>query len=89
MRFRKITPLNWIPKPWKNGKATIQLVIFPEKASLEKGDFLFRVSIASTTQSGSFSQFPGYDRVLASLLETEALLLKHADRQEKDQGGAS
>jgi environmental stress-induced protein Ves len=84
MRFRKITPANWISKPWKNGGgSTIQLVIFPEKASLEKEDFLLRVSIASTTQSGSFSQFPGYDRVLASL-ETESLLLKHADRDEKD-----
>jgi environmental stress-induced protein Ves len=82
LRFRKILPANWVSQPWKNGGgSTIQLVIFPEKASLEKGDFLLRVSIASTTQSGSFSSFPGYDRVLASL-ETGSLLLKHEDREE-------
>lgn len=52
--------------PWKNGGGeTVEIAIFPEKASL--ADFDWRVSMATVATDGPFSSFPGIDRTLSIL----------------------
>ncbi len=51
--------------PWKKGGGvTREMFIVPEGATLENEDFLWRLSSADISESGPFSVFPGYDRVL-------------------------
>lgn len=69
--------------PWKNGGgSTKQLLISPANADLS--DFDYRVSIASVSSSGPFSQFIGIDRQLC-LLEGEGLKL-HIQGDNLDSG---
>ncbi len=50
--------------PWKNGKGeTAEIAVFPEGAAL--GEFGWRLSMATVSEPGPFSAFPGIDRVLA------------------------
>ncbi|WP_394700834.1 HutD family protein [uncultured Cohaesibacter sp.] len=50
--------------PWKNGKGeTVEIAISPEGAALSEFDW--RLSMASVTEPGPFSPFPGIARVLA------------------------
>ncbi|WP_321503347.1 HutD family protein [Breoghania sp.] len=59
--------------PWKNGKGeTAEIALFPEDAGLE--DFGWRLSMASVSEPGAFSIFPGIDRVLA-IVQGEGLRL--------------
>ncbi len=52
--------------PWKNGGGeTVEIAVFPEKASLS--DFDWRVSMATVASDGPFSSFPGIDRTLSIL----------------------
>ena len=65
--------------PWKNGRGvTDELLVLPEGASFERGDFDVRVSRASVPESGPFSSFAGFDRVLVVTGGT-GLLLAHGD----------
>jgi environmental stress-induced protein Ves len=51
--------------PWKNGKGTtLQIGIFPAEVDFSRSNFIWRVSSAPVLGPGSFSQFPGYERVL-------------------------
>lgn len=69
--------------PWKNGGgSTKQLLISPSHADLS--DFDYRISIASVSSSGPFSQFIGIDRQLC-LLEGEGLKL-HIQGDNLDSG---
>jgi environmental stress-induced protein Ves len=53
---------------WKNGLGfTDEIAIYPEGASLARGDFLWRVSSARIERSSPFSAFPHHDRVLVVL----------------------
>ncbi len=62
--------------PWKNGGGlTKQIAIYPAHASLEKGDFTWRLSSAQIEKPGPFSSFPDFRRFLA-LVKGEALTLK-------------
>ncbi|WDZ75924.1 HutD family protein [Ensifer adhaerens] len=57
---------NYKRMPWKNGGGeTVEIAVFPEKASL--GDFDWRVSMATVATDGPFSSFPGIDRTLSIL----------------------
>jgi environmental stress-induced protein Ves len=50
---------------WKNGQGvTSQIYIYPESASLDKNDFLFRLSSAKIERDGPFSAFAGKQRLL-------------------------
>ena len=52
------------PAPWKNGGgSTTEIAIAPSGALLDNFDW--RVSLATISQSGPFSLFPGIDRTLA------------------------
>jgi len=49
--------------PWKNGGgSTTEVTVFPPGATFD--DFEWRISLATITQSGPFSVFPGIDRTL-------------------------
>lgn len=64
--------------PWKNGGGkTMQVAVCPEAADMD--GFAWRISIATITQAGPFSIFPGIDRTLA-ILEGEGLALTIGDR---------
>lgn len=50
--------------PWKNGGgSTTEIAVAPPGAGFD--DFDWRISLATITQSGPFSVFPGIDRSLA------------------------
>jgi environmental stress-induced protein Ves len=64
--------------PWKNGGGeTVEIAVFPERASLE--DFDWRVSMARVDSDGPFSIFPGIDRTLA-ILDGAGMVLDIAGR---------
>jgi environmental stress-induced protein Ves len=61
------------PVPWKNGGgSTTEIAIEPPGALFH--DFDWRISLATITQDGPFSVFPGVDRTLA-LVEGPGLTL--------------
>jgi environmental stress-induced protein Ves len=71
-----IHPHDFKRLPWKNGKGeTIELAI-NEDGSL--ADFDWRISMASVTEDGPFSDFSGYQRHLL-LLEGTGIELTHLD----------
>ena len=52
------------PAPWKNGGgSTTEIAIWPPDAGID--NFEWRISLATISQSGPFSIFPGIDRTLA------------------------
>jgi environmental stress-induced protein Ves len=62
------------PVPWKNGGgSTIEIAIGPPDANFENFDW--RVSLATISEDGAFSQFPGVDRTLA-LVEGHGMTLQ-------------
>lgn len=53
---------------WKNGKGTTtQIYIEPTTASVEKNDFVYRLSSAPVEKDGDFSLFPGKNRMLTPI----------------------
>ena len=61
------------PVPWKNGGgSTTEIAIEPPGAQFD--EFEWRISLATITQDGPFSLFPGVDRTLA-LVEGAGLTL--------------
>jgi hypothetical protein len=55
-------------KLWKNGRGiTEELALWPPESSFEHDDFTWRISMARVEESGSFSRFPGIDRILVVL----------------------
>jgi environmental stress-induced protein Ves len=61
------------PVPWKNGGgSTTEIIIEPPDAQFH--DFDWRISLATITQDGAFSLFPGVDRTLA-LVEGPGMVL--------------
>lgn len=58
-------PADFTERPWKNGLGvTREIYIHPKGATVEKGDFLWRLSSADVTEGGPFSLYPGCDRIL-------------------------
>ena len=59
--------LNQIPhSPWKNGGgSTREIVCFPPGAGMDS--FAWRISVATISQAGPFSAFPGIDRQIMLL----------------------
>lgn len=73
-------PKDFKEVPWKNGQGMTR-EIFRLPNPMEPEQFLFRISIASVTQSGPFSQYPGKDRFLM-LLEGKGFRLNFDDQTE-------
>jgi len=67
------------PAPWKNGGGTTtEIAVAPSGAGLDEFDW--RISLATITQSGPFSSFPGIDRSLA-LVDGDGVLLDFGDER--------
>ncbi|MGE0171675.1 MAG: HutD family protein [Oligoflexales bacterium] len=65
------TSKDFVQKPWKNGGGmTEELVAFPNAEN-----YLWRISVASIRESGPFSLFEGFERVLIPL--EGDIVLKH------------
>jgi environmental stress-induced protein Ves len=63
------------PQPWRNGGGvTRELASHPQAASFQDGDWDWRVSIAEVSKAGTFSVFPGMERLL-TVIDGELLLL--------------
>jgi len=71
MKAQHLTPADYQRMPWKNGQgSTTQLI----SAANAAGGFDWRLSIAEVGQSGPFSDFSGYDRVI-TLIEGAGMVL--------------
>ena len=67
------------PAPWKNGGgSTTEIAVAPSGAGID--DFDWRISLATISQSGPFSSFPGIDRSLA-LVAGDGVLLDFGDER--------
>lgn len=68
-----------MPAPWKNGGgSTTEIAAFPPGAGFD--DFDWRISLATISQDGPFSTFPGIDRTLA-LVDGDGVLLDFGDER--------
>jgi len=66
--------------PWSNGRGvTAELAVWPPGASLEHGDFDWRISCAPVDEPGPFSTLPGIERILV-LTDGAGLELEHGDQ---------
>ena len=75
--LRHLKPQDARRVPWKNGRGvTEELALWPPGASFERGDFDWRIARAGVAEDGSFSEFPGFERVLV-VCSGEGLLLRH------------
>jgi environmental stress-induced protein Ves len=72
--MERVIHFNDLPAtPWKNGGGvTVELLAAPQGATI--ANFDFRISVATVSQDGPFSVFPGIDRTLA-LVDGEGLTL--------------
>ncbi len=61
-----VAATDFVTSRWDGGSTT-QLMIAPKGSSLAARDFDFRISCARVEQSGPFSDFSGYDRLLLIL----------------------
>lgn len=68
--------------PWKNGQGVTREIFkyAPEPI------FDWRLSLADVSQSGEFSSFTGYERII-TLLDGDGFSLDFGDGQKKDLGG--
>ncbi|MRW87337.1 HutD family protein [Pseudoduganella sp. FT26W] len=65
--------------PWKNGGGcTTEIAVSPAGATFD--EFAWRVSLATISQDGPFSSFPGIDRSLA-LVDGDGVLLDFGDER--------
>ena len=77
MQSTIIPPNEFITMPWKNGLGeTIELVVKQADKKDTNQGFLWRLSIASVTEDGGFSDFNGYQRIL-TLLEGNGITLRY------------
>ena len=75
-----ISPTSYKKIPWKNGLGFTTELAINEGANLNNFDW--RISIASVTSNGEFSNFSGYDRNLV-LIEGHSIALLH-DKKNTD-----
>ena len=72
--IKTIPPSQFKQIPWKNGKGVTTELAISEGGSISQFDW--RLSIASVTEDGAFSDFSGYERNLI-LIEGNGINLKH------------
>src|SRR5260221_5738121 len=79
MKIRHLTAADYERMPWERGQgSTTQLLSEPAA----DGGFNWRVSIAEVGQSGPFSDFTGYDRII-TLIEGNGIVLTFNDSMER------
>ena len=78
MDIRHLHAQSRLARPWRNGGGvTSDIAVFPDDA----GDdgFLWRASIATISDAGPFSSWPGMDRTLLGLRGQLALAIQDSD----------
>jgi environmental stress-induced protein Ves len=76
-RVEALGPESAVRQRWKNGRGeTEELAIWPRGASWSSGEGDARLSTARVSESGPFSHFPGFERVLV-VVDGDRLLLTH------------
>lgn len=77
--IRHLTSNDYRIMKWKNGKGeTSEIALSPPNANFPQDPFLWRLSSAKITESGPFSTFNGYDRLL-TVGNGNGLILKFLD----------
>ncbi len=76
--FTIITPKQFKTIPWKNGKGQTQELCINDGGTIDLFDW--RISIASVTQDGTFSNFPNYQRKLI-LIKGNGIKLIHDENK--------
>lgn len=80
MKYRIIKPEDFVTGVWSGGTTT-QIAIYPEDASYDRRNFVFRLSSATVdTDRSEFTHLPDYDRWLM-ILEGSARLVYGNDRE--------
>ncbi len=77
MKKTLITRSQFVVMPWRNGAGvTAQIAIEPADCDFSNMDFEWRLSSARIQDGNTFSQFPGYDRLL-TVVSGEGLLINN------------
>src|SRR3954471_19764930 len=64
---------------WKNGRGvTLELAVWPSGATLERMDFEWRISASAIEETGPFSSFAGFDRILV-VTHGDGIVLNHGE----------
>lgn len=80
MQLRHLTSADYKRMPWKNGQgSTTELIAAP---GAKEDTFNWRLSIAEVGQSGPFSDFSGYDRII-TLIEGAGMILNFNGKMER------
>jgi environmental stress-induced protein Ves len=74
LETRHLRPEDYRRQPWKNGRGETRVIA----ADAPEG-FRWRLSWASVPESGPFSLYPGYDRILVPL-GGSGISLRHGER---------
>src|SRR5690349_9614552 len=65
LKFTISDEKDFVVMPWKNGKGTTtQFAIHPPGSSIADNSFVWRLSSATMSESGPFSSYPQYTRIL-------------------------
>lgn len=75
MKIRIFRPEEYVQMPWRNGGGTTR-ELFAQRD--QKGEWLWRISVADVNSSGPFSLFPDYDRSLSLLTGKGIKLVKNS-----------
>lgn len=79
MTIKHLTATDYILSPWKNGQGTTtQIKIYPEYASLAELNFTWRISSAQISSTNTFSEFPGFERLL-TVFDGNGVILNHKE----------
>jgi environmental stress-induced protein Ves len=78
MLVRKLVKTDYVEQTWKNGQGVTR-----EIARDTDTPFRWRLSLAEVSQSGDFSSFPGYDRILVQC-SGEPFRLRHGSASPKE-----
>jgi len=76
-----ISPEQFKTIPWKNGLGVTTELAISEKSTL--ANFSWRLSIATVTEDGFFSNFSGYDRNLV-LIKGDGITLTHQSTEQPE-----
>ena len=81
MKAQVILPADYRVTPWRNGTGkTAEIAVAPGEGSR----FAWRLSIADVPESGPFSDYPGYERIIAVVDAYDAMTQDRTYRMRLD-----
>lgn len=88
MNIRHLPAQTRVARTWRNGGGvTHDIAVFPDGSGDD--EFLWRASIATITDAGPFSTWPGVDRTLLVLQGRLALAFETRDEMQLDENSSS